>query len=136
MKILRLCVCLLVLSNLSIFGGCKKKGEKGGTSPKVVPAVINDCNPNPDPVSVHEGDKIDWEAGDGRDYTIEFQDRNEPTPNPFPVRHGGSNPEHLIKGHNRCDKRDDGFYCKYSVTSAATGNLPTCAKDPGVHVIP
>jgi hypothetical protein len=134
MKTLRLCVCLLVLSTLSIFGGCKK--EKGSVAPKVVPVAINNCNPNPDPVSVHEGDKIDWETGDGRDYTIQFIDPNEPTPNPFPVKHGGSNPAHLIKGHNRCDpdKSGKGYYCKYSVTSPATADLPACTNDPGVHI--
>lgn len=133
MRPIRLCVCLLVLSTLSILGGCEKE-EKGTVPPQVVPVAINNCNASPEWVLVHEGDKIDWEPGDGRDYTIQFLDPNEPTPNPFPVNHGVSNPAHLIKGHNRCDKRADGYYCKYSVASPATGNLPACTKDPGVHI--
>jgi plastocyanin len=138
MKTLRLCVGLLVLSTLSIFGGCNR--EKRPVSPKIVSAVIINCNVRPDPVEVHPGDKIDWEASDGHDYTIEFvDDHNEPTPNPFPVKHGASNPPHPINGHDHCPsdpKQKDAYYCKYSVTSPASGNLPPCRNDPGVHITP
>jgi hypothetical protein len=128
-RTLRLCVCLLVLGTLFILGGCKKAGYES----HVQNVDINNCAASPDRPTVHERDKVHWQASD-HDYTIRFSDRNEPTANPFKVNHGGSNPEHPIRGHNGCDPLGHGeFYCKYSLTR---DNESTPCADPGLHVIP
>lgn len=129
MRTLRLCVCLLVFVTLFIFG-CSKKG---GKNLKQVPVTLSNCKANPDPVYVNNGDKIDWEASDGHDYTISFADKSEPTPNPFKVHHGASNPAHPVMGNKGCTPQNNGHYCKYSLTM---DNQSTACADPGLHVTP
>jgi hypothetical protein len=139
MRNLRLCVCLVAAGTLFMVGGCKRQGV--AHFPQVVPAVISNCSVSPDPIQVHPGDKIDWEASDGQDYTIEFVDHNEPTPNPFQVKHGGSNPPHPINGQRGCKpdpqpNHPNDVYCKYTVIGIATSSASTsCTNDPGVHII-
>jgi len=128
MRTLRLCSCLIVLGALFILGGCK---EKALTSHDV---NITSCVPNQDPIEVHEGDQVHWEPADPHDYTVSFSDPNEPTSNPFKVKHGSSNPNHPIHGHKGCSHGDHGdFYCKYSLTRDSEST--PCA-DPGVHIVP
>lgn len=127
MKTLRLSVYVLVLGALFILGGCKKAELKSNA------VDISNCAATPETVTVHERDQVRWQPGDQHDYTIRFSDRNEPTPNPFKVNHGVSNPAHPIKGHSGCEPLGHGeFYCKYSLTK---DNDPSPCADPGVHII-
>jgi len=130
MRTLRLCICLLVFVTPFILAGCKKRG---GHQFKQLQVYINSCDA-PDQ-SVNNGDKIDWEPSDGHDYTIKFADQNEPTPNPFKVHHGASNPAHPINGNKGCTLEPGGksHYCKYSLTM---DNQSAPCKDPGLHVTP
>jgi hypothetical protein len=129
MRTLKLCVFPLVLGALFILGGCKKAVTKLSQ-----PVDISDCTASPDTVTVHEGEGIPWQARDQHDYTIRFSNASEPTPNPFTVKHGISNPAHTIRGHSGCNPLGHGeFYCKYSLTRDNESN--PCA-DPGVHIIP
>jgi plastocyanin len=129
MRTLRLCVCLLVSGTLFILGGCKKAGVKS----EVHDVAISNCVATPEWVTVHEGDQVDWQAGD-HDYTIRFSDRNEPTANPVTVTHGASHHPHPIHGHSGCEPKGNGeFYCKYSLNR---DNEPNPCADPGIHIIP
>lgn len=135
MRTLRLCVCLLVFVTLFIFGGCKTKHGF-----QQVTVNISNCTANPDPVpsvgALGQGDKVDWESSDGHDYKVSFSDASEPTPNPFTVKHGVSNPARPIKGHNRCQPYPQipgAYYCKYNLTR---DNQSTACPDPGVIVKP
>jgi plastocyanin len=129
MRTLKLCVCLIVSGALFILGGCKKAVTN---LPHEV--GITECTASPDTVTVHEGDQVHWQPGDQHDYTISFSDQSEPTANPFKVKHGVSNPAHLIHGHSGCVKDAKGeFDCKYSLTR---DNETTPCKDPGIHIIP
>ena len=125
----RLNVYLLAFVMLFCFGGCTKKPQK--TKFHQLPVDISDCKATPDPVAVIQGDKIDWEASDGQDYTISFADQTQPTPNPFKVHHGVSNPAHPIMGHKGCTPKNGGYYCKYSLTK---DNQSTPCADPGVYI--
>ena len=128
MRTLTLSVSLLVFVTLFIFGGCKK--EPGGGKFKQVSVTLINCQANPDQVyDLHNGDKVDWQSSDS-DYTISFADQSEPTPNPFPVHPGVSNPPHPINGNKGCTPEAGGHYCKYSLIGT------TCKADPGLHVTP
>lgn len=129
MRTLRLCACLLLLGTLVILGGCKKAVTKLSHD-----VGIGNCTASPDTVTVHEGESVRWQPGDQHDYTIGFSNPGEPTPNPFKVKHGVSNPAHPIHGRSGCNPLGQGeFYCKYSLTRDNEGT--PCA-DPGVHIIP
>jgi hypothetical protein len=95
---------------------------------------IENCRATPDPVKVHEGDKVHWQPGDQHDYTIRFSNPSEPTGNPFKVNHGVSNPAHPIRGHTGCTSLDQReFNCKYTLTR---DNESTPCADPVVHIMP
>jgi len=130
MRNLRLFVFVLVSAALFILGGCKKEVV---VKSQVHNVAINNCAAAPDPVYVHDGDQVDWQADD-HDYTIRFKDPKEPTPNPFKVTHGGPHNPHPIHGYSGCDPLGKGeFYCKYSLTK---DNDPSPCADPGIHITP
>src|SRR5689334_19383931 len=95
MKTLQFGVCLIASSILFPLGACNKEDKVGFDSYAV---SINNCGANPAWISVHEGNIINWQPNDQHDYTIRFSDRNEPTRNPFTLRHGGSNPARRSEG--------------------------------------
>ena len=130
MRTYKLSLCLLVAATLFTLGGCKKEVL---VKSQVAVVAINNCVAAPDEVKVHENDQVDWQASD-HDYTIRFNDPNEPTANPIKVVHGGEHHPHLIHGHSGCDPLGHGeFYCKYRLTKDSD---PSPCADPGVHIIP
>jgi len=130
MRTHKLCIYLLVAATLFILCGCKKEAPVRFQAAVV---AISNCVAAPDTVTVHDGDQVEWQAGD-HDYTIRFKDPKEPTDNPVKVTHGGPHHPHPIHGHSGCDPQGHGeFYCKYSLTKDSD---PSPCADPGIHIVP